>query len=109
MMNIEMMNISRRDFLEGGVAFGGLAATSTLLAFADETNGRRLRIGILSDIHLMERYAAEKFERALLAFRKGRVNGVLICGDAAFVPVALDARCRAEVEVSIPAKGNSSR
>ena len=29
--------------------------------------------------------------------------------DAAFVPVALDARCRAEVEVSIPANGNSSR
>ena len=78
-----MMNISRREFLEGGVAFGGFAATSTLLAFADETNGRRLRIGILSDIHLMERYAAEKFERALLAFRKGRVNGVLICGDLA--------------------------
>ena len=26
--------------------------------------------------------------------------------DAAFVPVALDARCRAEVEVSIPANGN---
>jgi len=26
--------------------------------------------------------------------------------DAAFVPVALDARCRAEVEVLIPANGN---
>ena len=34
---------------------------------------------------------------------------IAVGDDAAFVPVALDARCRAEVEVSIPANGNSSR
>ena len=31
---------------------------------------------------------------------------IAVGDDAAFVPVALDARCRAEVEVSIPANGN---
>ena len=31
---------------------------------------------------------------------------IAVGDDAAFVPVALDARCRAEVEVLIPANGN---
>ena len=51
-MQHEMMNTSRREFLKGGVAFGGLVAASALRVFADEANGRRLRIGILSDTHL---------------------------------------------------------
>ena len=78
------MNTSRREFLKGGVAFGGLVAASALRVFADEANGRRLRIGILSDTHLDGgAVAAQKLERALLAFRRGRVDGVLICGDLA--------------------------
>ena len=83
-MQHEMMNTSRREFLKGGVAFGGLVAASALRVFADEANGRRLRIGILSDTHLDGgAVAAQKLERALLAFRRGRVDGVLICGDLA--------------------------
>ena len=83
-MQHEMMNTSRREFLKDGVAFGGLVAASALRVFADEANGRRLRIGILSDTHLDGgAVAAQKLERALLAFRRGRVDGVLVCGDLA--------------------------
>ena len=49
----------------------------------DVKTAPRLRIGILSDIHLKDTVAVQKLERALRVFRKGRVDGVLICGDLA--------------------------
>ena len=68
-----------------GAATLATAATPSALATtgASGDDGRRLRIGILSDIHLKEPVAAQKLERALTAFRSGRVDGVLICGDLA--------------------------
>lgn len=70
--------------MHGGVAFGGLVAASALPAFADETNVRRLRIGIMSDTHLDKgASAAQKLKRALESFRRERVDGVLVCGDLA--------------------------
>ena len=48
------------------------------------SQGLRLRIGILADTHLNTNAdATKKFKRALELFRRGRVDGVLICGDLA--------------------------
>lgn len=41
----------------------------------------RLRIGLLSDVHLENAESAEKFEKALMTYRDCGVDGVLICGD----------------------------
>ena len=63
--------------------FGAASLSAALLPVvsADVQREPRLRIGILSDVHLRDSSASQKLELALLAFRKGRVDGVLICGD----------------------------
>ena len=81
--------ISRRSFLKGGAVLGGvMAGAGGLRAYASpaDTSSKelRLRIGILSDTHLdNSEPPAQKLKRALETFRKGRVDGVLICGDLA--------------------------
>ena len=79
--------ITRREFVRFGAAT--LAVSPAALMAADaaggacRTAGERLRIGILSDIHLKVKADKAKFVRALRAFRDERVDGVLICGDLA--------------------------
>ena len=73
--------LDRRGFLKLGMASASAAA---LAAPFPAEEARKLRIGILSDTHLDGgAAAAHKLERALESFRKGRVDGVLICGDLA--------------------------
>ena len=81
------MRMTRRDFLVCGTALGGVVAnTGGLRAQAPSvgvvsgSNESRLRIGILSDTHLDNgSAAAQKLKRAFEAFRRGRVDGVLVC------------------------------
>lgn len=79
------MKTSRREFVSGAAAcgfFGAMRASVLSLDAITASQGLRLRIGILSDTHLdKDSTAARKFKRALEAFRKRRVDGVLICGD----------------------------
>ena len=79
------MKTSRREFVSGAAAcgfFGAMRASVLPLDALAASQGLRLRIGILSDTHLDKDFtAARKFKRALEAFRKRRVDGVLICGD----------------------------
>lgn len=79
------MKTSRREFVSGAVALGAFGAVRASVLRPDTfaaSQGVRLRIGILSDTHLdKDSTAARKFKRALEAFRKRRVDGVLICGD----------------------------
>lgn len=71
--------LDRRGFLKLGMAS---ASATALAAPLPAEEARKLRIGILSDTHLDGgAAAAHKLERALEAFRRGRVDGVLICGD----------------------------
>lgn len=76
--------LTRREFVRFGAAT--LAVSPAALMAADvaggacRTDGERLRIGILSDIHLKVKADKAKFVRALRAFRDERVDGVLICG-----------------------------
>ena len=86
------MGMTRRDFLAKGMLALGVAVTgvgrvagATVRSAGSRTSSPlRLRIGILADLHLKEGgRASDKFERALRQFRRGRVDGVLICGDLA--------------------------
>ena len=76
------MKTSRREFVSGAVALGAFGAVRASVLRPDTfaaSQGVRLRIGILSDTHLdKDSTAARKFKRALEAFRKRRVDGVLI-------------------------------
>lgn len=72
--------VRRRTFLRLGAVAASMPSMLAFCRCADEPN---LRLGILSDIHLRDALAAKKLERALLAYRGGRVDGVLVCGDLA--------------------------
>jgi len=69
------MNLSRRDFIVCGAAFAGAGCATSPL------NVPRMKIGIVSDIHVTRRENATTFEKALLWFRDQGVDGVLITGD----------------------------
>ena len=86
------MLMTRRSFFAhglGALAAVGVPGAATASgdsrdgAASKAAGGTRLRVGILADIHLRTEGAARKFERALTAFRKGRADAVLICGDLA--------------------------
>lgn len=80
-----MINTSRRDFLGLlGLAGGAFAAPAGFCAaIAPE---RRLRLGVISDVHLQFEHAYGelwKLERALSWFREEQVDAVVIPGDIA--------------------------
>ena len=79
----------RRDFMRGGAMFA--AAGMGKLAFGRSVDGSaKLRVGILSDIHIKVRgkkredyIGIEMLEKALRHFRSRDVDAVLIAGDMA--------------------------
>ena len=70
---------SRRDFCRGAAAFALSGGMRLPLAAAAGT--RRLRVGVLSDIHITKDSDAEHFVRALRVFDRERADAVLIAGD----------------------------
>ena len=77
--------MTRRNFIGAGAAFAALAGTGLLAANAKGIahGRRRLRIGIVSDIHITTEEVAQRFRVALEYFRKMDVDGVCIPGDLA--------------------------
>ena len=73
---------NRRDFLKGACAVGACMAGAKA-ALAESVGAAKLKIGVLSDIHLEGPASVEKLEKALVCYRDRRVDGVLICGDLA--------------------------
>ena len=75
--------LTRRAF--GSLAFAGAFASAMkpLRAFAAE-GPCRLKIGVLSDIHVPTMEEAEPFRKALRWFDKQQVDGVIIAGDLGF-------------------------
>ena len=65
------MNVTRRNFIGAGAAFAALAGRGLAAAqIAGLAAGpRRLRIGIVSDIHVTNEETARKFQLALEHFR----------------------------------------
>ena len=80
------MKATRRDFIGGaGAAFAALAGMGLKAARAEglAAGKRRLRIGIVSDIHVTSEEVAQRFRMALEHFRAIGVDGVCLAGDMA--------------------------
>ena len=80
------MSMTRRGFIGGaGAAFAALAGTGLKAARAEglAAGKRRLRIGIVSDIHVTSVEVAQRFRLALEHFRTIGVDGVCVPGDLA--------------------------
>ena len=76
------MRVTRRSFVGASVAFAGGCCGRLTQPHADVCpSAPRLRIGILSDIHVTRRENATTFEKALRWFSEQGVDGVLITGD----------------------------
>ena len=76
-------NMTRRNFLAAGSAFSlaGCAGGGVDVRSADCGARPRLKIGILSDIHITKRENATTFEKALRWFAEHGVDGVVVTGD----------------------------
>ena len=68
--------MTRRDFVVSAVATAGVS-----LVLPATEDARRLRVGILSDIHVEGRKKAGLFEKALRYFDAEKVDAVLVSGD----------------------------
>ena len=90
-----MSSFSRRDFMRAGLftaASWGCGRVFAVAPGAADTAGARLKVGVLSDTHIVEYgkeadheflrpHNAKTFLRALQAFRDAGVDAVLIAGD----------------------------
>ena len=76
--------MNRREFLGGAAGLGFLAGCRMLsVPGAASFGGARLRMGVLSDIHLNESGDEDTFLKALAYFRDHGADAVLIAGDIA--------------------------
>ncbi len=75
--------IKRRSFLRSAIAFGAANAISEVKAFAPDKGRLKMKLGVLSDIHISPRKNTQQWEKALRAFDKWGADGVLVCGDLA--------------------------
>lgn len=72
------MDIRRRNFLKGMAAAAGVRAFG-----AEASGGARLKLGVLSDIHLRDPCSEKVFVKALTWFKAQGVDGVIVAGDMA--------------------------
>ena len=88
--------ITRRSF--GGMAFAGAfaAATKPFKGFAAESPCR-LRLGVLSDIHVPTMEQGAHFRKALKWFDAQKVDGVVIAGDLGFAGLIKEMKCVADI------------
>jgi len=75
------MNFTRRFFIGGVASLGALKMTSALGAAA--APGAKMKMGVLSDVHLNKMGDEDTFIRALEYFRDHGADAVLIAGDVA--------------------------
>ena len=77
--------MDRRQFFKTGMLFAGaLSVDHRLLAKAAKTMGQaKLKIGVLSDVHIRHADQTGTLENALKYFRDRGADGVLIAGDIA--------------------------
>ena len=78
------MKISRRNFVKSATLFGA-ACYGGSAAWAADSGKERLRMGVLSDIHIRcdKPEQGEMFRKALEYFRDRGVDAVLLAGDIA--------------------------
>lgn len=74
--------VNRREFIAGAAACAGLPlVTGGSSPVVCCTGARRLRLGVLSDLHIHTPRTAETFEHALRVFDAERADAVVVCGD----------------------------
>ena len=88
-----MTNLSRRSFLAGASALAGLGGCRSLWLPSDDP---RLKVGVISDIHVTTPASTAMFERALLYFRDRKADAVLIAGDLSDWGLLSGLRCVAD-------------
>lgn len=86
--------MTRRDFTKLGIA----AVTAPWLkSLAAEGDSCRLRIGVLSDIHIQSKPEGVHFRKALKWFDARRVDGVVVSGDLGFRGLVSEMRAVGEI------------
>lgn len=73
--------MNRRGFLKGAAAFGSIAGLPGAGVAAEGKGRLKLKIGVLSDLHIAPRNNVLPFKKALRAFDKWGADGVIACGD----------------------------
>ena len=88
--------VTRRSF--GGMAFAGAfaAAMKPLRGVAAESPCR-LRLGVLSDIHVPTMEEGAHFRKALRWFDTQKADGVVISGDLGFKGLVKELKCVADI------------
>ena len=88
--------MTRRSF--GGMAFAGaFAAALKPLRGAAAESPCRLRLGVLSDIHVPSMEEGGHFRKALKWFDSQKVDGVAISGDLGFKGLVSELKCVADI------------
>ena len=76
--------VDRRSFLQGSVALGATGMFSAGAAPFVKNKGKlKMKLGVLSDIHITPRNNVGQWEKALRAYDKWGADGILVCGDLA--------------------------
>ena len=60
--------IKRRSFLRSAIAFGAANAIPEVKAFAPDKGRLKMKLGVLSDIHISPRKNTQQWEKALREF-----------------------------------------
>ena len=80
------MELTRRSFVGGAVAFGMTGGVPSIRLAPPDEAPPALRFGVVSDVHVREasgRYGTETLVKAFMWFRDRGVDGVAIAGDMA--------------------------
>ena len=75
--------VNRRTFLSSAALFAAAGGKAAAKPIPGPRGPVRLKIGLLSDIHITDRASCSDFEKALRTFDKWGADGVLCCGDIA--------------------------
>jgi len=103
------MNTSRKGFLLGMTALGATMALPKAKADAVAKGPVRLRIGVLSDIHICKPSDLPKFERTLRKFDEWQVDGVLGGSDIADLGISQQLDLAAKAWFNVFPDGRSKR
>ena len=103
------METSRKDFLFGLTALGAAAAIPNAKAAEVAKGPVRLKIGVLSDIHIRTEKDVPKFERTLRKFDTWKVDGVLGGSDIADYGLYQQLDLAAEAWFRVFPKGRSAK
>ena len=93
--------VDRRSFMQGAMAFGA-AGTLPAEGKTAPKGALKLKLGVLSDIHITPRNNVSRWEQALRAFDKWGADGVLVCGDLADYGTAPELKHVADTWFKVP-------